>query len=577
MINTVKSVFKILAKIDRWNPKKFVIISIFASLSSFFDIIGLSILVTSMAALLPDQLGLDQGQGNLVYKNIVHAANYYELETLILGVVLVFLIKAGYQTVYYLIQSKFCFSIQASMLEKLCDIYLKKRPSDFYGGDTSEYIRNSFQETEQFNFSVLIAMFSLISELSLITVMLLFLAVIDMQVTLITLLLAFFLTILFTWLLRRPLERNGADRQYYFGLRLKIFRQALDGYKDLTISNSQELFLQEMSIFNRRGVKANYLGHWLSQLPRMWVEFFAVASILIALAYAMLLANDSKNLFITLTLFAGASVRLMPTSSRIMTAINYLHYSKPVVELMLDELTVKNEKIPNLLSLNETDETDVSVVINHGIFKYYEDSDWCLKINNFRINANENVIIFGESGSGKSTILDIISGFKNLTEGKVERNLGSKLELSEAWDWLGYCGQSVYLFDNDLDFNITLSTDPIDIARMSTVLQVAGISSTADSIMSRDDSSLGESGQRLSGGQRQRIGIARALYRKNVKLYIFDEITSNLEQELGHEIVSKILDYAKDEIVIFVSHDRTLEQYFDRTFTVANGEIIEAT
>ena len=127
-------------------------------------------------------------------------------------------------------------------------MYLHRYPLEFYSSDTNEYIRNSVQETEQFNFSVLIALFSLISEVSVVICMLIFLAVIDIRVTIITLLFSLTLTLIFTRLLKKPLETSGESRQRYFGLRLKVLRQALDGYKDLTVANAQNIFMTELVI-----------------------------------------------------------------------------------------------------------------------------------------------------------------------------------------------------------------------------------------------------------------------------------------------------------------------------------------
>ena len=106
--------------------------------------------MSGLTAISPFAVQNNLGETGWIYKNILDIAENYRSDTIIIGIILLFLLKVAYQTVYYFIQSRFCFGIQASILEKLTKMYLHRYPLEFYSSDTNEYIRNSVQETEQF-------------------------------------------------------------------------------------------------------------------------------------------------------------------------------------------------------------------------------------------------------------------------------------------------------------------------------------------------------------------------------------------------------------------------------------------
>lgn len=574
MIDSFRKILRILDFSGKNSKRNFFLIALFVSIGAVFDVVGISMMVPLIATMIPSEPNQNLSDVSWLLSSLTSLSEELGMITLIKILVFVFLMKAVYSTILYYVQSVFCFNTQASISEKLALKYLSSPPEVFYSNDSSDYLRNCIQETDQFNFTVMISFLSLIAELVVITLMAALLVAIDWKTSLLIIGLALILSLSFTLILRVPLAKSGANRQHHFGLRLKVLREAIDGFKELSISAAAPLFLKDFISHNRQGNRANYLAHWMSQLPRMWIEFFAILSIFSAVYIVLQSASNGAQLITTIGIFAAASVRLMPSASRVMTSMNYLIYSTPVTDLLSDEIKKQPplHEYPQNRSLKCS--PDTLLAIESGSYSYKGSGGWKLDVPTLFIGKREKIAIFGDSGSGKTTLLDLLSGFKILTDGVMQINIDQPPKsVSDWWSSASYCSQSVFIFDRDLDYNITMSDDYIDHYRLDKVKHLAGLDDLACTLEAREEKSLGEVGGALSGGQRQRVGIARALYKRSTVVSFFDEVTSNLDEILAHQLVPNILEWNSDKSVIFISHDKSLAKYFDVIYTVKAGVI----
>lgn len=572
MFKSFKKILEILDFSGKKTKRNFFIMVFFVSIGAIFDVLGISMIVPLISTIIPSSGNDPADGGSFLLDFLNNLSQQYDLSTLLIILVMIFFIKASYTTTLYYIQSVFCFNAQASLSEKLALKYLSSQPEIFYSNDSSEYIRNCIQETDQFNFSVLISLFSLVAEIVVIIFMLSLLMFLDWKTSLIVMAMVAILSYAFVMILRKPLDDSGTKRQFHFGLRLKVLREAIDGFKELSISSAAPLFLQDYKKHNRKGNKANYQAHWMSQLPRMWIEFFAVMSIFLSV-YIVINSGSSGSQVITIIgVFAAAAVRLMPSASRVMGSINYLIYSTTVINMLFDEVK-KDISSQVYKNTNVTDKSKI-ITINSGKYIYESNKNWGLDISDFSIDSDNKIAIFGESGSGKTTLLDVLSGFKILSSGDINISIDEDISfISDYWRYASYCGQSVFIFDKNLDYNITMNENNIDYDRLTKVKEISGLTDLEDKINNRKEKSLGEIGGNLSGGQRQRVGIARALYKKSTRISFFDEVTSNLDSDLAHKIIPNVLKWNKEKAVVFVSHDTSLAQYFDIVYRVKDGVI----
>ena len=198
-------------------------------------------------------------------------------------------------------------------------------------------------------------------------------------------------------------------------------------------------------------------------------------------------------------------------------------------------------------------------------FSYEKNNKKILK--NFNYDLKQNIFygIKGETGIGKSTFLDVISGLLKPNSGEILVNR-KKIDIMET-NWfnkISYVTQNVNLLDDTLKKNIALAVDEakIDQEKIKKVLQVAQLESFDKELIKSSNLFLGERGVKISGGEKQRVGIARCLYFDR-DIYIFDEATNALDKATELKILNNIRAFLSEKIVIMVSHKETTLKYCD--------------
>jgi ATP-binding cassette subfamily B protein len=199
-----------------------------------------------------------------------------------------------------------------------------------------------------------------------------------------------------------------------------------------------------------------------------------------------------------------------------------------------------------------------------------------LKEVNLKICRGERIGIIGTTGSGKSTLIDIIIGLLSPTEGVIEID-GHSLTAENLRAWqsqIAHVPQSIYLFDGTIEENIAFGVpmNSIDRIRVRDAAQRAKIHEVIEELPDGYQTVVGERGVRFSGGQRQRIGIARALY-KNAKVLVLDEATSALDNETEAAIMDTMVDIGRELTFLIIAHRLTTLSCCDRVVELNHGEI----
>ena len=200
-------------------------------------------------------------------------------------------------------------------------------------------------------------------------------------------------------------------------------------------------------------------------------------------------------------------------------------------------------------------------------FRYNENLPKILNNVSITINKGEKITIKGQTGSGKSTLVNIISGLLDPLEGKIivdDKEINSLNKNSWQRNF-AIVPQTVFLSDSSILENIAIGyeLDEINLEKAKQVAKIAQIDSFIEKLPNQYYQKVGERGVRLSGGQRQRIGIARALYR-DASIVILDEPTNALDKETENLVMDSISSLGKDITLIMISHSNNLLQYFDQ-------------
>lgn len=200
-----------------------------------------------------------------------------------------------------------------------------------------------------------------------------------------------------------------------------------------------------------------------------------------------------------------------------------------------------------------------------------------LKQINFEIKAGETIALVGESGGGKSTLVDLIPRFMDPQEGRITLNgLDLKgLSLDSVWDLFSIVTQETMLFDGSIRENIRLGKLDATDDEIERALQAANLKEFVDSLPNGLETSVGTRGVMLSGGQKQRIAIARA-FLKNAPVVILDEATSALDNESEAAVQEAISNIMADKTVIVIAHRLSTIRFADRILVISDGSIAES-
>ena len=235
--------------------------------------------------------------------------------------------------------------------------------------------------------------------------------------------------------------------------------------------------------------------------------------------------------------------------------------------------------------VNEIDKGNVeSLKYNKDIklknitYTYPNTSRTILKNINMNIPAFNTVGIVGKTGSGKTTIIDIILGLLKPEKGElyIDDEVINKNNLRSWQKCIGYVPQQIFLADDTIASNIAFGIDSkdIDLGAVSRAAKIANLHDfVSNELPSKYNTIIGERGIRLSGGQRQRIGIARALYH-NPKILILDEATSALDNLTEKAVMNEVYKFSKKLTIIIIAHRLSTVKRCDNIFILEKGELI---
>lgn len=374
---------------------------------------------------------------------------------------------------------------------------------------------------------------------------------------------------------KRKILRDGQKVASESSRLIQNLQEGLGGIRDVLLDNSQEVYTKTYRAADQALRRAQASSLFISQSPRFGME--SLSMVLIALlAYSMSKQpSDVSTAIPLLGAFALGAQRLLPILQQSFYGWTNIRGMQPTLKVVLDLL---DQPLPKSFDHKvELIKFNKSIRFSDVSFRYASSGSEVLNQFNLEIPKGSRVGFIGETGSGKSTVLDLLMGLLDPVSGSIEVD-GVAISSQNKLAWqkhIAHVPQTIFLGDSSIAENIAFGIEPgeIDLSRVEKASKQAQISDMIEALPRQYETLVGERGSRLSGGQRQRIGIARALY-KEADVIVLDEATSALDNETEEALMKSIRQLNKNITVLMIAHRLTTLKDCDMIVELASGVVL---
>ncbi len=492
-------------------------------------------------------------------------------------IICIYIVKNLYLVWQKNVTYKFSFRIQKQLATKLLNSYMNQPYTFHLRKNVAELQRALQEDVANFSGFIMQAM-ELIAELGVCTLMGIYLLTVSKTITIVVVGLLIVCVFGFTSATKKLSKGLGKDCQHYKAKIYQWINQSLGGIKEVKILAREDYFLTSYNDYYGKYARALQILKLISMIPKYIVEAVCMTGLVLAIIIKILLGEADMIHFIPqLTLFATAAFRLLPAVGRINGYLSQLLFYMPSIDLVYHDLKeiekyqeeIGHEGEGSFELLNE-------IHIDHVTFRYPDGVEDVVHHVDFKIPKGKTVAFIGPSGAGKTTMVDIILGLLQPTEGVVYADqINIHKNLNKWHKQIGYIPQTIYLADDTIRANIAFGVfeNDIDDEAVNRALQQAQLDGFINTLPEGINTYVGDRGVRLSGGQRQRIGIARALYH-NPEILVLDEATSALDNETETAVMEAIDSLQGMKTMLIIAHRLTTIRNADFIYEVADGHVI---
>ena len=393
-------------------------------------------------------------------------------------------------------------------------------------------------------------------------------------------LIVFFLILLFYGITRKlfkkKVDRAGKEITHQLGFVYEYISNTLSGIRE-AIYYDRTKFLKKQVRNNFNEIASNQIFlKTIGNVPKYVIELFSFTILIIIISIFLYFDSSTNDMILNLAIFGSAGYKLLPAMQAIYYALTDLYGHRDSFETIYEELQQDKQlsKISKISDEEKIQIKEISSLKFDDVSFAYNQSKTINKINLF-FKENQKIGIVGKSGSGKSTVIDLLLGFIDPNNGSIlvnDKNI-EKLSLKSIREQIGFVSQSIFLFNDTISKNISIDKEHNKelIDKLSKICLLNDFLENNNIDINNDK--IGNYGKSLSGGQKQRIGIARALY-NNPKVLILDEATSALDSINQNKILSNILEFTNVSIIILITHNTNLLKNFDNIYLLDNGKIV---
>jgi ABC-type multidrug transport system fused ATPase/permease subunit len=570
MLSTLKKINFLITKRQR---KGLVVLTLLLFVGMVLEVFGLGILIPAISILLDPEMIEKTPIISSIRNYFTEFSNQNFIFLFLGAIVVVYFVKALFIIFLTHKQNRFLTNITAYTSNNLFSSYLSQPYKFHLNRNASELIKNIQVEINYF-YVFLLSLITILIEGGFVFSVLATLIYIEPFGAICIGIFYGLLSLLFLQFTKRKLKTWGNLRQDLDAQVSKIALEGLGGIKDLLILGKTTFFINEYSKKNYLKARLNANQGTVSQIPRFYLELTSIVGLVSFIIILLIQGKDTRSLITVLGVFVAATFRMIPSLNRIIAATQSMKYYLPSIDVIYREINSYNQikihenSLENFKFQNEIEFKKVNFSFTHG-------TPVLIDIN-LKISKGQIIGIIGESGSGKSTFVDLLIGLHEPTSGEIFIDGNKDFQLKQSWrNNIGYVSQSIYLTDETIKNNIALgvSEDKINTIRINQIIKDVQLEEYIKTLKLGSETKVGERGVQLSGGQRQRIGIARALYNQP-EILVLDEATSALDQKTEKEVMSSVLALKGKKTIILITHRETSLINADIIYKIKNNRIV---
>lgn len=583
MINEIKKVFDAIHKLRfilSSEQKVYCVIVFFMALiSAFFELLGISIIIPLLMAIL----SVDQLKANEMISPIL---DFFHLSTdkqiilfLCTCIAFIYVAKNAFTIFYTWTSAKFANKIRRELSLDIFRAYIAQGYTYFVNNNSSKILRGIGSDPQSVQ-TIISNMFLLTVRIITVICIVIFIIIQTPEMALVLIILALFSFGISEMLFKNRLKQSGIEQREYSHLARQASLEAIQGSKEIFVMNRQDYFTDEylrcMSKYDNACVKQN-VG---AAAPTNILEAVCVVGVIFVVAFQIISATDTTMLITKLGTVAVAAFRILPYLGAILGCVNTIMFNAPGLVYAYDTLYEVKELKKKEFSATPNTKTTVrfqnEIRMSHITFSYTKEGGNVLDNLDMVIKKGTSVGLIGTSGAGKTTLSDLILALYKPQSGTIQMDGIDINDIGVQWHYItGYVPQSVYLADSSIRRNVAfgIRESEIDDEKVWKALEMAQLKPFVETLKNGLETQVGEWGVKFSGGQRQRIAIARALY-NDPDILIMDEATAALDNETEQAVMESIEALQGIKTLIIVAHRLTTIRKCDKIYEITNGKAV---
>lgn len=567
-------IFNFLKKYQPYSV--YLLVAVFL-LSSFIEAIGISFVMPVIALVLDEnflQILRNSSFEKYVPEFILSMERTDALMFFSVFIIIIYFVKNIILIITEYLKSIFINKVKEKITTVMMNKYLHQDYLYHSKKDNSEINSTLNQKINDLTDGLMSSILFILSELIMILGLIGLIIFFNQVNTFLILIVLFIIGVISAKIISTFIKKIGSKRQQSVNVKFENFTNIINNLREIILTGKSDIYFAKFSSSLKVIAKMDAVRAALQRSPQLIFETLGVTGLVLIIYYLLNINASSVKIVATCTFFAAVCYRAIPSLHKLLFYYYNVKYYNPVFNELINEIDIQNK----IEYHNEKFQIKKNINLENIFFKYDENSISTIKNLNLEIKFNSSVGIFGKSGSGKTTFLDILSGLVVPNSGSLfvdDQIINDNFLRRKLQNNISYISQKTTVINDTLLKNICFGIEEknIDYQKYNKVLEICELKDIEKNFDNKLKKVV-DFGKNISGGQLQRIGIARALY-QDKEILIFDEATNALDEYLEKKIVSNLTHLKKGKLLIFVSHNQQLLNNFDNVYEFKNSNIIK--